>query len=166
MARANCAGGEIKGEVTESFVCIEQTVLPQGRVSTPEATDRGAGMPADKIQLRETRDVGDRGSTEVDTGTSQNVAEGAIESSSGRRYEAPRSGPPRRADAVRSGPRGERQGVRGGLPALASLENLGKSFEIRNISPRSGPPRRADSPRSGPSGERSGGSAGSPPRQI
>ncbi|KAJ6631971.1 hypothetical protein B0H10DRAFT_1937706 [Mycena sp. CBHHK59/15] len=64
------------------------------------------------------------------------------------------------------GPAASVRGSAGVSPALASLENLGKSFEIRNISPRSGPPRRADAPRSGPSGERSGGSAGSPPRQI
>jgi hypothetical protein len=66
-------------EVTESFVCIEHTVSPQGRVRIPEATEPGAEMPADKIQLRDTRDVAEEESTEVERGMLQNVAEGAIE---------------------------------------------------------------------------------------
>jgi hypothetical protein len=39
----------------------------------------GAEMPADKIQLRDTRDVAEEESTEVERGMLQNVAEGAIE---------------------------------------------------------------------------------------
>ncbi|KAJ7867223.1 hypothetical protein B0H14DRAFT_3132934 [Mycena olivaceomarginata] len=87
MTRANGAGGEIKGGVRQSFPTEEQPITTQnnivrqsgGRVRIPEATEPGAEMPADKIQLRDTRDVAEEESTEVERGMLQNVAEGAIE---------------------------------------------------------------------------------------
>ncbi|KAJ7462407.1 hypothetical protein FB451DRAFT_1370893 [Mycena latifolia] len=55
-------------------MCIEQTLLSDGRVRTAEATDLGAGIPGVKIQSRETKDCSMRGFTE-ESGSLQKVVE-------------------------------------------------------------------------------------------
>ncbi|KAF8146019.1 hypothetical protein K438DRAFT_1781380 [Mycena galopus ATCC 62051] len=62
-------------EATERFMCMEQTVLPEGSVSTPEAHDPEAGIPDVKIQSSEMRDFEAAGSTEIESGILQNVGE-------------------------------------------------------------------------------------------
>jgi hypothetical protein len=56
-------------------MCIEQIEPPEGRVRTPEATERGAAIPLAKIQSRVTSDFSEAGFTERETGLLQNVAD-------------------------------------------------------------------------------------------
>ncbi|KAJ7795269.1 hypothetical protein B0H14DRAFT_2621166 [Mycena olivaceomarginata] len=54
-------------------MCIEQTVVPDGMVRTPEA-EWGAGIPLAKIQFRATEDFSEAASRERGSGLLQNVA--------------------------------------------------------------------------------------------
>jgi hypothetical protein len=57
---------------------IEHMLSPEGRVRTLEVTDWRAGIPTVNNQSREMREHSKRVFTEVDSGTFQIVAEGAI----------------------------------------------------------------------------------------
>ncbi|KAJ7112145.1 hypothetical protein C8R44DRAFT_741855 [Mycena epipterygia] len=54
----------------------ERGVERWGSVRDPEVTDRGAGSPEHRTQSRDKRDLSELGSTEVESGTLQKVAEG------------------------------------------------------------------------------------------